>query len=311
MTVLVWVVVAAFGSWAGLRFSMWEVNFTWVQLVAFTPAVALISLVAPVLALLTRRWTALAVGVAVSGMLATMVLPRAIADSNPVTSGSSLRVLASNLKVGDAPPEALTRLVRDLRADVLAVQELTPAAAEGLEAAGLSQVLPFHVGEARPGVGGSGIYSRFPLTMTELLDFGGFGQARATVETPGGKVDIVSVHPCAPVEKSLHRCWEDGLAALPRPDGTPKVLLGDFNATLDHVRMRDLLTAGYRDAADATGNGLTPTWPSIAWTLYGLPIPPVTLDHILVNQATAVHAFSTHTLPETDHRAVFATLSLP
>ncbi|GES19794.1 endonuclease [Acrocarpospora pleiomorpha] len=310
VTVCVWLVVAVFGLWAALRLLPWDVHFAWVQLVAFTPTVALLSLIAPILALLLRRWIALAAGLAVCAVFATAVLPRAFPGSNSAASGPPLRVLAANLKVGSVPPDALITLVRDLRPDILAVQELTPTAAENLRTAGLGELLPFYAGEARAGVGGSGIYSRHPLQLTDLIDFGGFGQARATVQLPGARVDVVSVHPCAPSQKSLYQCWADGLTALPNPDNTPKILLGDFNATLDHARVRALLATGYQDAADTTASGLTTTWPATPWTFHGLPIPSVTLDHIVVDQHTAVHKFTTHLLPETDHRAVYAELTL-
>ncbi|WP_170316958.1 endonuclease/exonuclease/phosphatase family protein [Acrocarpospora corrugata] len=306
VSVLVWLGVAPFGLWAVLRIWPHDLDFLWVQLVAFTPAVVVVSLVAPLVALVTRRWIALVVAVAVSGMLAAEVLPRAIPGTNTAVSGQPLRVLASNSEVGSVPPEALVGLVAELRPDALALQELTPQAVEGLRTAGLGQALPFYAGEAREGAGGSGIYARFPVKMTNNLDYGGFGQVKATVDRPGGAFDVVSVHPCAPVEKSRHWCWATGLDTLPAPDNT--ILLGDFNATLDHAGMRQLLNLGYRDAADTTGDGLATTWP-VTWDFRGLPIPAVTLDHILVDQRTAVHGFSTHVLPETDHRAVFAVVT--
>src|SRR5690606_16835912 len=103
--------------------------------------------------------------------------------------------------------------------------------------------------------------------------------------------------------------WRDGLRALPRPDaaGPPHVLAGDFNATLDHAEIRDLLAAGYRDAADATGDGLRATWPVIG----NRGVPGVTLDRILVNATAEIIAFRVHTLSRTDHRVTFAELRLP
>ena len=41
-----------------------------------------------------------------------------------------------------------------------------------------------------------------------------------------------------------------------------RLLVGDFNATLDHAALRRLLDTGYRDAASVVGQGMTPTcWP--------------------------------------------------
>lgn len=121
----------------------------------------------------------------------------------------------------------------------------------------------------------------------------------------------MSVHPCAPTYRFHFPCWAGSLAALPAPGGPVRILSGDFNATLDHARVRRLLDAGYRDAADATGNGLAGTWPYRRWDVKGLPVPPVTIDHVLVDPRVAVRAFGVHRLPVTDHRAIFAELILP
>ncbi|WP_338055674.1 endonuclease/exonuclease/phosphatase family protein [Streptosporangium subroseum] len=79
------------------------------------------------------------------------------------------------------------------------------------------------------------------------------------------------------------------------------------NATLDHSPMNDLLGSGYHDAADATGNGLTATWPQQRWE----SVPGVTIDHVLADSRMAIKAFGVHALPDTDHRPIFAELGLP
>jgi endonuclease/exonuclease/phosphatase family metal-dependent hydrolase len=311
VSVLAWLTVAPFAIWAVLRLVPADVHFRWVQLVGFTPYVALVSVVAPIVALVSRRWTALAASLVVTAVLAACTLPRAMA-MDVDDGGPSLRILSSNLMVGAVPPSALVDLVRKLRPDVLTLQELTPDVAEGLDKAGLGVLLPYKVDRSRPGTGGSGIYARFPVTPGQAIDIGGFGQARATVAVPDGKpVEIVSVHPCAPRYQDRYQCWADGLAALPSPDGSRRVLAGDFNATLDHARVRRLLDEGYSDAADATGDGLATTWPYQPWHFNGFGIPAVTLDHVLVSRGVTVRGFSVHAVPATDHRAVFAELGLP
>jgi endonuclease/exonuclease/phosphatase family metal-dependent hydrolase len=103
----------------------------------------------------------------------------------------------------------------------------------------------------------------------------------------------------------LPRHFGDG--DQPVADGGLRVLAGDFNATLDHSLVGDLLGSGYHDAADATGNGLTATWPQQGWK----PVPGVTIDHVLADSRMAIRAFGVHALPDTDHRPVFAELGLP
>jgi endonuclease/exonuclease/phosphatase family metal-dependent hydrolase len=86
-----------------------------------------------------------------------------------------------------------------------------------------------------------------------------------------------------------------------------RVLVGDFNATLDHVRLRRLIATGYRDVASVRGRGFTASWPyDEKWW-----IPGVTIDHVLADRRVGVARYAVHPVPHSDHRAVFAELVLP
>ena len=90
------------------------------------------------------------------------------------------------------------------------------------------------------------------------------------------------------------------------PEREPAILLGDFNASVDHREFRDLLARGLTDAAQATGKGLAPTWPANS------PVPAfAALDHVLVSPGIKVTDFDVVTLPGTDHAAVVARLAAP
>jgi endonuclease/exonuclease/phosphatase family metal-dependent hydrolase len=138
----------------------------------------------------------------------------------------------------------------------------------------------------------------------------GFRQAFATIQPPGaGPLLVESVHPQAPFDTSVVKYWRADLAAEPRadPTGPPRILIGDFNATLDHAALRDLISSGYRDAGDATGHGFRTTWGPYD----GDPIPPITIDHVLVDERIGVRDLSVHELPHSDHRMVVASLTVP
>jgi endonuclease/exonuclease/phosphatase (EEP) superfamily protein YafD len=312
VTALLWVVTMPFVLWAALRMTGWDAGYRWAQLVAFTPYVAAAAVVVPVLCLLLRRWAAGLVSLAAAASLVAVVVPRALADGDaPVARGPVLRVLAANLAVGSPPAtETVMDLVRRLRPDVLTIQELTPEVASTFERAGLSRQLPYKVEYLTRSGNGSGIFSRFPLRQDRrVIDVCDFPQARAVVKVTGGpEVEVVSVHPASPVSEFAVRCGTDGLRALPSADsgGLLQVLAGDFNATLDHAPMRELLDRGYRDAAAATGQGLHRTWP-YAW----FRAPKITIDHVFADRRMAIRDFSVHSLSGSDHRAVFADLRLP
>jgi endonuclease/exonuclease/phosphatase family metal-dependent hydrolase len=104
--------------------------------------------------------------------------------------------------------------------------------------------------------------------------------------------------------------WRRRLAALPGADerGDVQILAGDFNATLDHPEFRELLDRGYIDAADAVGEGWTPTWPAHPRRRGALPL---TIDHVLVDRRVRVERVTVVGVPRSDHRAVIAVLRLP
>ncbi|MBO4208683.1 endonuclease/exonuclease/phosphatase family protein [Micromonospora echinofusca] len=283
-----------------------------VQLLAFTPYVAAATPLAVLPALALRRWWPAGVAALTALLLIGVVAPRAVADRAPDADGPALRVLTANLLKGGADPAHLVDLVRRHRVDLLAVQEFTETARANLERAGLSALLPHAQLNPETGTTGSALYSRYPLHDGGYRRHTGsiFSQAYATLTIDGAPPVLVeSAHPAAPYAVSVVDDWHTDLAAQPpaTPDGPLRILAGDFNATLDHAPLRALLDTGYVDAADAAGAGLTGTWGPYD----GDPIPPVTIDHVLVDRRIAVHTVSVHGLPGSDHRAVLATLRLP
>jgi len=316
VTILIWVFVVPTLAWAVLRLGGWE-RGPLVQLFAFTHYVAAWSVLPVLLALVTRRWTAGAVALVSAAILIACVLPRALPsrDSGPA-GGVPVRVMTANMLKGGADPEGIVALVRDHDVAVLALQEFTNAAQDALKAAGLDELLPYSsltpeaLDSPRATIG-SAFYSRFPISGTGLRQLdGGDRQAYGTIQPPGaGPVLIESAHPAAPWHVRANGDWRRDLAGEPGPDpaGSPRILLGDFNATLDHAPLRELIARGYRDAAATDGKGLAGTWGPYTGKL----IPPVTIDHILVDKRIGVGGVSVHGQQRSDHRAVVATLRVP
>jgi endonuclease/exonuclease/phosphatase family metal-dependent hydrolase len=128
----------------------------------------------------------------------------------------------------------------------------------------------------------------------------------ARLEAEGVDVAVVSVHPVPPTSGATADRWHDALRALPPAGESAELglLAGDFNATLDHEALRDVLDRGYVDAADITGNALTTTWSRSVW-------PGLTIDHLLVDRRVHVESTAVHELPGSDHKAVIAEIVLP
>ncbi|MBT8225527.1 MAG: endonuclease/exonuclease/phosphatase family protein [Dactylosporangium sp.] len=309
-----WLPVLAVAAWAGARAFGLEGGTRPVQLMAFTPYVALAALVPLAVALLRRRWLAAGIAILATATLAIGVLPRSIPGAtgfDPAPDGPTLRVMTSNVFAGKADAEALVGLIRRHQVDVLAVQELTAEGQRALAGAGLDTLLPNQM--VRPGLGaaGTGVYTRLTIRRgsPRPLAASGFVQTTVTVAVPGAPdIEVESTHPCAPYAAGKGTIWRSDLSQQPAatPDGPLRVLLGDFNATLDHALLRELIATGYHDAAAVAGKGLVPTWPND-----GQLIPGVTLDHVLADRRIGVRDVTIADVPGSDHRAVFAELVLP
>lgn len=308
VTVATWSGVAVLGGWLAVRLLGLERGFPLVPLLAYTPYAGALALVVLAVAAAARRWVAAVAAAAVVAAFAVVVVPRAVgslgtasASASPSAAGE-LRVLTANLQYGEASPDELVELVRRLDVDVVAVQELTTGAVDSLNRAGLEDLLPYEVLAPRPGPAGAGLYARYPMrALPEHAPSGSFAMPAAAVRLPSGPVGVTAVHPVPPVSADAVRRWGRGLGSLPPAGGEgPWILAGDFNATLDHAALREILAAGYQDAAAAVGQGFAPTWP------VGLPLPPVTIDHVLVERGCGVGDVSVHDITGSDHRAVLA-----
>jgi endonuclease/exonuclease/phosphatase family metal-dependent hydrolase len=307
-----WAVAGGFAAWAAARVTAadraYRIGAPVTPLLSFTPQVAAAAPLAALgLGVAGRRGPAVTAALATAALVA-VTRPRAFRRPQPAVSGPVLRVLTVNLLCGRADCEVLAALVRRTGADVLFLQELTEDAVTRLAQAGLDDLMPQKITEPRGSSMGSGIYSRFPLSQGRPLAPADAPQPAAALELPGGEaVERGCVHLRAPLPLSSRGVarWRQELAVLPPPGELPRVLAGDFNATLDHAPFRSLLRRGYGDAALEAGNALTPTWGPL-----GKPAV-ITIDHVLVDRRCAVLASSVHPVPGTDHRAVYAEIRLP
>ncbi|NIH78166.1 endonuclease/exonuclease/phosphatase family protein [Amycolatopsis viridis] len=300
------VLAALFAVFAVMRLAGVDGGRLTASLIALTPYWVVCGLVLAVVTLALRHWWIGGIVLVLALVVGGVVVPRAAASAQPPAHGRALRVMSSNMYYGEADPATIVRLVRENQVDVLNLLELTPSAVGALRAAGLSDLLPYQVLRPAARASGTGVLSRYPLTELSLPGPSVFAQPSARLDLGGGSsVEVVAVHPTAPVADA--GAWKSEIAGLPHPDPhcPVRVLAGDFNATLDHATLRNLIATGYADAGDATGEGFTATWPSKL-----LP-PPVAIDHVLVDARAAVTSYRVFPVPGSDHRAVVASITLP
>lgn len=288
----------------GLRFAeAWAV-----PLLSFTPQVTAGAWVSALL----LRGAGPAAATAVAGAALTAAVgPRAVPSRRPPAAGPVLRVVTANLFAGRAVAEVVAELVCRQHADVLFVQELTDDAAARLQRAGLGDLLPYRVPQPVPHRPRNSIYARYPLRGGPLAAPGSAARCTGWLDLPSGQcVQLACIHvapPKPPWSPGATARWRSQLSALPAPADSPRILAGDFNATLDHAQFRRLLRRGYLDAASQAGHGLCPTWGPQP----GRRLALLAIDHVLTDRRCAVVTTSAHWLAGTDHRALYAEIRLP
>lgn len=258
----------------------------------------------------TRSWRTLVVGIVVVLAGAFTQAPLFIANtSDQVSETEGIRLMQANIRLGGADPDALVDQIRSQSIDVLTIQELTDSAVDALATAGLSELLTFEFLEPKEGGGGTGIYSRFPLTGQESLGRFAMSNLVAKADIGDGRtVTLASVHPMPPYPSPAWM-WASEMGKLNgqlherAADGDPMIVGGDFNSTYSHSRFRAILTGGFTDAAEQAGAGFVMTYPADAW------YPAVIgIDHIVMNRAV-VSEFERIEIEGSDHHGLVATVT--
>jgi endonuclease/exonuclease/phosphatase (EEP) superfamily protein YafD len=292
-------------------------NLPTLVLAASFPYVPLAALCAAILSALCRRKMLAAVSVLLLTISVAIQVPwqelgRTTGTGAPSTE---LRVLSSNIQKGEAHTAAFVGLAV-ASADIITMSELTAEAATRFRDGGLRKTFPYSILIPRPGAGGMGLWSRYPLTALPPSRYGSNFIA-ARVRVPGIRHDplVASVHLMSPLADGANTFEEWGhritvarseFAEWARTAGPAAVIIaGDFNATPDMRQFRDLLDVGYRDAVAQTRVGFSPTYsPHPA-------IPPViTIDHVVTRNSVA-ESIRTVDIPGSDHRALLATVAVP
>lgn len=222
----------------------------------------------------------------------------------PAAAGAErLTVMTANLYAGEADGIELVRIASEEDVDVLVVEEITATALAAMDRAGMGSLYPSRVGAADDmDSDGTMVFSRLPL-----------GESRPVLTghdswlVPVGDLTLLAVHAFAPTDVAQWRADHDTIRAAASV-ADPDLIVGDFNATLDHRPMRTLASRGWRSVAELANEGWQPTWPANGLSGFlGLPLPAlVQIDHVLVGSRLAAVSSRTVDLPGTDHLAVIA-----
>ncbi|RNL79949.1 endonuclease/exonuclease/phosphatase family protein [Nocardioides marmorisolisilvae] len=249
-----------------------------------------------------RRWLAVVVAGSVlgAGFHAALLVPAYAGEH--ATGRPDLVVMNLNLRKGHADAEKAVALARREHAQLVVLEEVTPGELSRLHAAGITTTLPYEAGSAGSGGSGTVVFSVYPLGQVARvpLQHDGYRIAVAAPEP----FWLVAVHVAQPLvgPGNWRADWSVLNQVVPALTGRPVMLVGDFNSTLDHRPVRNLLADGFADAARAANSGWQPTWPS---TGLGL----IAIDHVLTRGGYRSISTSTFHVPGSDHRALVARLA--
>jgi endonuclease/exonuclease/phosphatase (EEP) superfamily protein YafD len=255
-----------------------------------------------------RHRLVLALLTGLSGLLLILqviwIAPQFAPNPRPVAS-RSFTLISQNMKLGQADIGQLRRQAD--RADIVVLIEVTAQAYPAVRAA-FGDRFGFTVPSTAPSGDGteSVILSRYPLTDARRLPATS-PQWSATAAVPGlGAINVLAAHPCNPLcgrglWRTEHRAL---LARAEQLDNRPEVIAGDFNATDDHLPMRELAGHGFVSGAEIVGAGWIPTFPANS-----LVPPLIEIDHVLVDDRLTVTSLRRFEVDGTDHLGLIARIA--
>lgn len=271
----------------------------------YLPAYAIVSA-----ALLFRRFALAALaGVVVAAHVA--LVAGAVGSAEPIppaaASAPQLRLVTANLRNENRERDALAAELLATDADVLVVQEVTEEWDEVLERSGVYARYPHRTAIVREDAGGGAILSRLPIGSARRDRMReDWALLSAVVSVGSRSFTVVNVHPAQPaLGWRIHRSHVRQILARVAEIEGPRVVAGDFNATAHNRFVRDVERLGLDSAHERRGRGLAVTWPNEL-----APLPPVRIDHVLVDDAFSVLTVRELEGEGSDHRPVLVDLAL-
>lgn len=252
------------------------------------------------LACISRAWPAIAAVLAVLLLFLAIYLPFFLPrlGAAPAFTGSPITAMTFNLGPGVSRPEGLVAAISAEGADVVALEELYPAATRAFGEA-LAERYPYRILPAEPGA--TGLLSRYPILAHETFRPAGLGRPalHATLDCGGAELQVFVLHPEPPVKAAgvpggrvrpelFNQHLEAQMADVAARAGAlpgPVLVMGDLNMS-DQSRPYVVLRRSLRDAFWEAGSGLGFTFPANRRVgKLAIPGPLVRIDYIWFNDA--------------------------
>ena len=199
------------------------------------------------------------------------------------STNDTLAVMTFNLGPGQARPEQILTAIEDEEADIVTVQELTPATVKMLRE-DLTQRYPYSI--LNLGSSTTGLMSRYPIINSDWFRPAGQGRSvlHATLDAKGTPIHILAVHPVPPAlswcknypvptgldDEEQEQEAKDILRRVTFLEG-PVLIMGDFNMS-DQSPVYDMVSTALKDSYREVGWGFGFTFPNNL-KLHSVPVP--------------------------------------
>jgi endonuclease/exonuclease/phosphatase (EEP) superfamily protein YafD len=253
------------------------------------------------------RTLAVAGAVVVVAQLAWVVPPvfDTVAAVPTMASVPRLRVVSANLAFTNFD-HTLVRELSGYDADVLFLEEVTPAWWDAIVREGLLASYPEHAESIHNGASGIAVLSRLPLSDVHIANPEIQPIISATMTFQRLAVRLVAVHPVAPIETfARNQDQQRAITAIVRRSARPRIVAGDFNSTMYNAWMQELTGLGLREAHEAVGRSFATTWPNGERHL-----PPIRIDHVLVDPPLIPTRAAEGRGQGSDHRPIIVDLAV-
>jgi endonuclease/exonuclease/phosphatase (EEP) superfamily protein YafD len=299
--VLVGLVVAHLVAFDRIHILLLVNAFTlWIYLPAYFIVVAALCFRARLLAVVA--------GLVVVAHVVWVVSPVLRADSASAAASRAphARIVSANLRFNNEDRALLLAEIEGFRADVIVLEEVTPAWWTAIERSGLRASHPEVAKVIRDNPGGMAILSRHPLTDIEVRYANAWPIITATIAIDGRRVHVAGVHPVAPISSfANNQRAQRVITAIARDLARPRVVVGDFNASPYNRWHRQLLDLGLRDAHEVVGRPFATTWPNGRGLL-----PPLRLDYVFAERTIVPLDAREGRGQGSDHRPIVVDLAL-
>jgi endonuclease/exonuclease/phosphatase (EEP) superfamily protein YafD len=291
-------------SWAAGYFGMWEWRFELAS--HFKLQYLFGSLAFGLFFAALKQWRWLIVAALCALISGFNVAPWYFPNSQS-GSGHQVRLLLSNVWMSNSRYEALTDLIRAEEPDLLFIQEVTPPWAKHLET--IRDQYPHGVILGAEDEGGIASLSRLPLIQAGDAGIGDYNGPSLEIRLNIGNrlVHIINTHTLPPMGKLKSQRRNEHFEVIAERMNdlpTPKVLIGDLNATMWSPYFKRLVER--TELVDVReGFGVLPTWPAF------MPLMKIPIDHCLVSRDIRVVGVRTGAHIGSDHLPLIVDLAIP